>query len=1463
MKTIDEFLSELRRLDVKLWNDGDRLRYKAAKETLTPALLQELRERKAEMREFLHKVNAVTSSNPSPILPVPKDGNLRLSFAQARLWFLAQLEPDSSAYNMPAAYRLTGLLNVTALSQSLSEIVRRHEALRTTFPSVDGQPKQVISLDTALTLPVIDLRELPADQRLSEAQHLATKEAQQLFDLATGPLFRVKLLHLEEAEHMLVVTIHHIVYDGWSYDIFFQELAALYDAFCSGKPSPLAELPIQYADFAVWQRQWLQGEILQAQLDYWKQQLSGSLPILQLPTDRPRPVLQSYQGAKQFLKLPKNLSESLKALSRQQGVTMFMTLLAAFQILLCRYSGQEDIIVGSPSAGRNRMETEGLIGFFVNTLVLRTDLSSNPTFQELLERVRKVTLGAYDHQDLPFEKLVEELQPERDSSRTPLFQVWFNMLTSADNQLELSGLKVESFSIPETLSKFDLTLYIREQKPEIQLELVYNTKLFELDRIVEMLNQYKQMLVQIVAAPKSPIRSYSLVTSESRPLLPDPSAVLPEPRYELVTSMFAAWVTRTPEQPAVCQGNHAWTYRKLAESADALARILLAHDIEQGDIVAVVGPRSFGLIASMMGVFLSGGVLLTIDWNLPSNRQQLMLRVAEAKCLLYVGDRRLEDEWMQEFPSLDIICVDLDKGQAIDSEKSFDFEAVQLPDLAPDDAAYIFFTSGTTGIPKGVLGCHKGLSHFLNWQREIFAIGSQDRSAQLTGLSFDVVLRDIFLPLTSGATLCLLEDSYDLGPERIMTWLERERISVLHTVPSLAQSWLVNVTPGVSLRSLRWLFFAGEPLTETLVHQWREAFPEAGGIVNLYGPTETTLAKCFYQVPAIIPPGVQPVGSPLPETQALVLADNRLCGVGESGEIVLRTPFRSLGYVNAREENQQRFSKNPFRNDERDLLYYTGDRGRYRLDGSLEILGRLDHQVKIRGMRVELGEIEAVLNQYPAVQTAVVILWEDIPDKKRLVAYVVTKQKQSLAIAQLRSFVKEHLPQYMVPSAFVMLDALPLTPNGKLDRRALPAPAQASPESEQAFVAARDTVELQLTKIWEELLGIQPIGLKNNFFDLGGHSLLAVRLFTQIEKIFGKNLPLATLFQAVTIEQLAKVIRQEQGLTPWSLLVPIQTSGDKPPLFCPQGVGGNVLVYRDLARYLGPDQPVYGLQAQGLDGKKSPYFRLEDMAADFINQIRTIQPEGPYFLAGLSAGGRVAFEIAQQLHTQGQKVALLAMFDTSGPGIPKPLPAIPRLLSILSYKVNHSVHKLIGLEPKEKLAFVLEKAKLVKAKICKLKSDKRSSNVKARQLGVKQMTDDTQRNSVKIKSFEHWIDDLNNSLLKRTPWVGLVSKNQLPGISGSLPETLQIVQQANIKASKRYVFKVYPGRITLFRASEQPPGYYNDPQRGFGGLAAEGLELHEVPGLHWTIVREPHVRVLAEKLRDCLAKAQVDYSGFN
>lgn len=1097
-----------------------------------------------------------------------------LSFGQQRLWFMNQLVPGTPVHNIPAVIPVHLRPDVSVLERALNEIVRRHAALRTTISIVDGQPVQLIAPSLKLTLPVIDLTHLPTVEATREAERIKSEEAHAPFDLVNGPLFRTNLIRLSEHRHILLLTMHHIISDGWSMGVLLRELGILYQAFAGARESPLPELPFQYTDFAIWQREGLKGEPLKRQLAYWRQQLEGASTTLQLTTDRPRPARQSFRGARLSLVLPAPLSRQVDEFSQREGATLFMTLLAAFNVLLHRCTGQEDINVGSPIVNRPHSDTEGLIGFFLNTLVLRTKFSGGPNFRELLQQVRESALGAYANQDVPFEMLVEALNPERDLGRTPLFQVFFNLLNFSDQRIKLPGL-TEGYVSPvgvwsqpdESWSQFDMTLYASQTNEELRLILVYNSDLFDRQRMTGMLEQTRYLLEQVVAAPEKPIDAYSLLTRESRWLLPDPVQPLNEPSREPISEVFFERASQLPDQIAISKGHESWSYGELAVESRRLASELLHDGLKPGEVVALYGPPSFGLIAGMLGVLSSGGVLLTLDQNLPSERLRLMISEAGAKRLLFVGagtDTGADQEFVRETPLL--IITRIEERGSLKSKEEFAGLVVEFPRIKPDDPAYLFFTSGTTGVPKGVLGSHKGLSHFLAWQREEFKVTPADRAAQLTGLSFDVVLRDIFLPLTSGASLHLPDNPNDVTSGRILSWLERERITLLHTVPSLAEAWLNDLPARVTLSALRWAFFAGEPLTDSLVRRWRQSFSATGRLVNLYGPTETTLAKCFYVVPDEPSFGVQPVGQPLPETQALVLNRNSAdswteCGIGEAGEIVIRTPFRTLGYINAAEEQQARFIGNPFSADVtqtedvtqtvslrvdveclpakpqanslfyKDLLYRTGDRGRFRPDGELEILGRLDDQIKIRGVRVEPAEVTAILARHPSVQSCIVTPCKDAQGENALAAYVVMAEGDFSA-SELRAFLGKQLPTAMIPSWFVILEELPLTANGKVDRRALPEPDRSLPELEQGFIGPRNATEEIVAGIWADVLGIDRISVVSDFFELGGHSLLAMQIISRVRDAFQTELPLSSIFESPTVAGLSQLVAtgQQQGL---------------------------------------------------------------------------------------------------------------------------------------------------------------------------------------------------------------------------------------------------------------------------------------------------------------------------------------------
>ncbi|WP_274495377.1 non-ribosomal peptide synthetase [Paenibacillus mucilaginosus] len=1085
---------------------------------------------------------------------MPRTAALPLSFAQQRLWFLDRLQPGSAAYHIYSAVRMSGPLDAQVLAGCLQRLVQRHEALRTVIREEDGRPVQHILEQAEPVLALIDLQGLDGADREKEVERLALEEAKRPFDLHSGPLLRTVLLRTSPAEHVLLLTMHHMVSDGWSVGVIVRELGELYRCAVQGLPADLPELTVQYPDYAAWQNGKLAGRAMEELTAYWMRQLGGELPVLELPADHPRPQRMSFHGGRTAVKVPAITMQKLQELGRREGATLFMVLLSAFSILLGRLCRQEDVIVGTPVAGRSRTETERLIGCFVGTLALRVDLSGGPAFTELLRRVRKVCLDAYAHQDMPFEKLVELLQPERSLNRNPIFDVMINHVNTPLEEADFPGLKVEALELGEPESKFALTLYIHERAEGLELEFVYQKELFSGARMTEFAGQYAGLLEQLAADSTRAAGAYSLVTSAGAALLPQPAAKLEEPFYPSVPQMFHTAASRYPGSEAVVHRGGMLTYRELNEAVNALADRLMAGGLARGEAVALAGPRSPGLIAGALAVLAAGGVLMPVDRSLPRERQEAMLAVSGAKRLLYVGPRRQADEALLTGGAWgDLVLADERTGSLLPAAEAESIGTREYPQghrangsPEPDDPAYIFFTSGTTGVPKGVLGRHRGLSHFLVWQRERFGIGPGDRGAQLTGWSFDVVLRDVFLPLTSGAAVCLPEDEADLSASRLLPWMDQERITFLHTVPALAQSWLGSMpkvpgqppvrgqtvsageSHGIRLAELRYVFFAGEPLTGALVQAWRSAFHEGTQIVNLYGPTETTLAKCCHVVPSAEElPSVQPVGSPLPQTQALVVnAAGGLCGIGEPGEIVIRTPFRSLGYL-GETEGASRFAVNPWTGSPDDIVYYTGDFGVYRPDGLLSIAGRLDDQIKIRGMRVELGEIQSVLMKHPQVREAAVLAVPSPSGEKRLAAYYVPAPQDGAEgipdAQQLRAYAKEKLPSFMVPGAFVRLERMPLTPNGKVDRRKLPDPSAAFAEPLSVTYTAPETeLEAVISSVWKELLGTGRVGRDDNFFDLGGHSLLLLQVKSRLTDTLGRDIPVVDLFQYPTVSALAK-----------------------------------------------------------------------------------------------------------------------------------------------------------------------------------------------------------------------------------------------------------------------------------------------------------------------------------------------------
>jgi amino acid adenylation domain-containing protein len=1351
-----------------------------------------------------------------------------LSFAQERAWFRDCLAPGDRARNITGALRLEGRLSIDALSAMFAEILRMHEVLRASFSPQAGEPVQTIIPPVALPIEFIDFSNLEPVQREAASQRRYSEETRRGFDLSNDRLLRATLIRLGPEEHLLLLTMHHIASDGWSIGVLMNEMSALYTAFTQSIEPELPDLPIQYSDFAVWQRERLQTGAFNEGLSYWRRQLDNSPPILELRPDlKPGASTASTEGgvngATCFLQLGRELKQQLDELSRQEDTTLFTTLLTSFMVLLMRCTGQQDILIGSPVSGRTRIEMERLVGLFVNTIALRAKLSPELTFREALGIVRKTVLEGLAHHEVPFERVVQDLDPERRSTSHPLFDIVFNFTPSPPRQIDLPGLRVRFEEPPETDAEFSMQLYVTEWDGTLELRLVYQSNRYSEARMSCLLDQLQAILRQVIADADRRVGSLDLASPLSRSLLPNPAITLDEPMHKPVPQIIAEWVARTPDQPALCQQDITLTYADLGVRMTSVADHLRAAGFTPGDFVAVFGPRSPGIVICMAGVLLAGGVLLTLSTDIPEQRHRLMLQEAGARFLLRVGDSREEDNWINNIQGITTINVDA-LGTVSDSKTRSNIlssEDSALLSRTPDyylsesgefprersgtlHPAYIFFTSGSTGKPKGVLGTHTGLAHFLDWQRKTFDVGPGDRCGQLTGLSFDVVLRDIFLPLTSGATLILPANEDTATGEHTLRWLERESISLIHTVPAVADMWLTKVPSHVSLAKLRRIFFAGEPLTSALIERWRKAFPLSGNIVNLYGPTETTLAKCYYQVPSEPVDGIQPLGRPLPQTQAFVLTQDReLCGIGEPGEIALRTPFRSLGYINIPEENARRFVVNPFTGIPDDKLYLTGDRGIYRADGLLEFLGRLDDQVKIRGVRVEPVEIANILRACPDIASCAVMARDDGPEGLILVAYVVLAEGVEQNAGRLQEFLRQRLPAPMVPAAFVFLDSLPLTSNQKLDRRRLPAPDHTRPKLEGDYLAPRNTTELQLVHIWEELLNVKPIGVRDKFFDIGGHSLLAMRLLMHVEQRIGKQIPLIKFFECPTVEHLAAVSRQEED--EWARVVKLWPTEHRLKLFFVHTGGGIIHNYIHLVRHLGAQVPVYGLQAKGLDGKSDPHNDLEQMAADYVEHVRRMQPEGPYLLGGHSFGGVVAFEMSRQLHDMGQQVALLALFDS----------AIPSLKGIeypVEEKRNEDAHTLAGMITAIE-GFMGRRIDVSYEDLHQLSTD---------------------------DQIEYIVE-----ALKRI---------DAPMFGGG-PEVFRVllkVNRAHLQAKRNYRARVSPVPITLFRAQDAHTD--SDESLGWSAVSEYPVQVLWTPGDHVSMMAEPNVESLARIFQPCLTE---------
>ncbi|HEY4916565.1 MAG TPA: amino acid adenylation domain-containing protein [Solirubrobacteraceae bacterium] len=1325
-------------------------------------------------------------------------GLMPASFAQQRLWFLDQFEGSDALYNVPVATRLRGPLDVAALERALDALVARHEPLRTGFKLVDGVPHQAIRPHREFSLLVTDLSNSSDAER--RGLEIVSEHAREPFDLSAGEPFRARLVKLGQELHLLSLTLHHIVTDAWSMGVLHRELSKLYDGFVEGREVELPELPIQYADYAVWQQQWMESGGLDEQLDYWRTQLAGAPALLELPTDHPRPARQSFRGATVRTTLAPELLERLNALGEAQGATLFMTLLAALAALLSRYSGQEDVVIASPVANRGRIELESVIGLFVNTLALRIDVDGDKPFQEVLRGARETALGAFSNQDLPFEKLVEQLNPERHLSHAPVAQVLFVMQNAVERPVTFSGLEQERILTERGTAKFDLSFFAAETADGLRLSLEYCTDLLEQESALRILEHFRVLLESAVNDPARPVGELELLSAPERELVlgswsqsieSQPFDAL-RPVHEVVTEQ----AQRTPDAPAVLSAGEELSYAELEARSNQLARCLRGFGVGPEVVVAICAERSVEMVLAVLAVLKAGGAYAPIDPAYPEDRVAFMLADTNAPVLL------TQERLLAGLPDhgARIVCLDTDR-ELIDSHDDGPLD----PSATLDELAYVIYTSGSTGRPKGVAMAHRPLSNLIAWQN--LSAPAAARTLQFASLSFDVAFQEIFSTWCSGGTLVLLDEAERRDPEALLRFVTEQQIERLF-VPFVALHGICEAAAhlGATIPSLHEVITAGEQVKATDALRGFFAAHPSCTLVNHYGPTEGHVVSAHTLIgPPAQWPALPPIGRPITGARIYLLdRHGEPVPIGVPGELHIGGASLARGYLNRSELTDERFVPDPFSEVPQARMYRTGDLCRHLPGGEIEYLGRSDYQLKIRGFRVEPGEIEAVLREHRDVADAVVVGRDDGAGGKRLVAYVVGEHS-ARSVDELRGHLRRSVPDYMVPSAFEFLDAFPLNPNGKVDRTRLAFAPLAGVERVRERILPRTDTERRLAAIWRRLLDIEEVGVDESFFELGGHSLMAVRLFAEIERRLDVRLPLSALFETATIAGLGELVERECGgeTVDWSALIEMSPGNGQRPLFLIGWAGGEVLPYRELVENLDSGLPVLGLRAPGVDRRTAPLASVEDLAAHYVQQIRVAQPHGPYRLGGFCFSGLVAYEIARLLREDGEELELLALIDAYPYRPPRPRGVIEH-----------------------------ERAKLKAFRDADLRG--KAAWLPSRLAGLGRRA----RLSTYLKAgprlYELAVSRRLQHLVPRRP--------------------LNLVLIASNLARQRYVPRPLDVHVEFFRA-QRVPGARGTP---WEGLAGRGVELRQIvaPDIdHDGMMHEPHVRLLATELTRALQEA--------
>jgi amino acid adenylation domain-containing protein len=1357
--------------------------------------------------ELSERIEATMRSGTGLIAPplrrLPDNGQLLpLSYAQQRLWLVDQLTPGSNAYNIPAEMYIKADVNVGALEQALSEVVRRHEALRTTFFVSGGQPAQRISPLTTLRLALVDLRSLDENEREAEADRLRQEDALKPFDLANGPLLRATLIRVSKEQYLLLMNMHHIVSDAWSMGVMLHEMQTLYEAFSQGLSSPLPEPEIQYSDYARWQREWLQGDVLQQEVNYWKQQLDGAPTLLELDTNQPRQLTRRLASARCLVSLSEKLSTALREFSRQEGTTLFMTLMAGFHALLRRYTGQNDILVGTPIAGRSHVELEPLIGFLVNMIPIRTSFTDSLTFRDLVKQVRESSFAAYTHQDLPFDKLVEELQPKRAQGRNPIFQAILAFENAAP-EMEIATVNLP-VGVPVNADiKFDLEVHLSDTAEGVKGAFVYSPDLFEPTLIARMVDHFERLFEKTMGNPDKQLSALSLLDeAEYRQVVEewnDTAVVFPD--ASCIHEVFEQEVEQRPNAIAVEFERENVSYQELNRRANVLAHKLRQQGVGPEVFVGVMLERSVELIVSLLAVAKAGGVYVPLNLAEPSPRVRFILK--DTGIAILVTSKQIADSMPET--QLTVVCVDTDEFRSAGLEPEFADNPANI--VSPENLAYLMYTSGSTGTPKGACIAHRnvlGLVKSANYAD----LNSEEIFLQFSPVSFDASTFEIWACLLNGARLMVFPPGTPSLSE-MGEFISRTQVTTLFLTTGLFHQF-IDADLG-SIGAVRQLLTGGDALSSTHLSKALEQI-EHCQFVNCYGPTESTVMACCYRVTPDYSATSVPIGRPISNARVYITNGTQPVSVGERGELFVSGAGLGRGYHNRPDLTSEQFLPDPYGPWPGGRLYRTGDAARYLNNGLIQFLGRVDDQLKISGYRIEPGEIEVALLEHPEVTAALVLAHEDMPGDKRLLAYVVANPEKTPSNEELRSHLRERLPEYMVPALFVMIDEMPLTQHGKVDKAALPVPQHSLSRGGREYVAPRNGLQQQLVDIWEELFKLHPIGVTDSFFELGGHSLQMIMLIARVEERLGKRVTMAELFNDPTIEHLSELIGHGKENLLQSLLVPLQTQGTSLALFSPHASAGHVWCYKELVQYLGQDQPFYGVQARQPDTGLVFHTQIEAMASDYVEAIRSVQPHGPYLLGGWSMGGVIAFEMARQLQAQGEQIAMLALMDAHASDGEQPEFAWGVLLSIFAVdlglnlqNLSASAEEILALAPMAQLRQVWKEAKL----------------------------------------------------------------------AGVVPSDMTLVEfrrvfdifKINAKTLGSYRAEEYRGRITLFSPEQdidqqifsqdisylawkmETPNFEN-PLKGWDKVATEGVDLIVVPGDHFSMMQEPHIQVLAEQLRN-------------